>query len=357
MASHRGPWHPAGWLGPLLGIGLAVVLGLKASGWPAFGVLVLLLLSVQAAVHHAETVAERVGEPFGALILALAVTVIEVALIASVMLAADPPNTTLLRDSIHAVVMIVGAGLTGLCIVLAARVHREPGFNAEGAAALLSVVVALATLVLILPNHTRAVVGPEFSPVQLEVIAGLCLVLYAGTVWAQSARYRHYFLSASTGPAAERPSGRDATVALGLMLLGLVAVVLLAKTVAPTIEATVAALRLPPAVTGVMVAAIVLMPETATALRAARADRLQESLNLALGGAIATIGLTVPIIVALAAWIGQPLTLGVSASDTVLLVLTFLTGFLALSGSITNLLQGLVLLVVFAAWLLTVFIP
>ena len=361
MASHRGPGHWTGWLPPLLGLGAALGLGLRAAGWAALGILALLLLSVRAAVHHAEVVAARVGEPFGALILAIAVTVIEVALIASVMLAADPPNTTLLRDTILAVVMLVAAGLTGLCIVLAALRHREPGFNAEGASALLSVVVAMATLVLILPNHVRAAAGPEFGPVQQEVVAGLCLALYAVFVFVQTVRNRDYFiphlLEGDGAEPAARPSGREAAISGALLLLGLSAVVLLAKTVAPAIEATVATLRLPAAVTGVVVAAIVLLPETATALRAARADRLQTSLNLALGSAVSTIGLSVPIVVALAAWIGQPLALGVSPADTVLLALTFLTGMLALSGAVTNLLQGCVLLVVFGAWLLTVFIP
>lgn len=361
MASHRGPLHLSGWVPPVLGLALAAALGLKATGWPALAVLALLLLSVNAAVHHAEVVASRVGEPFGALILAVAVTVIEVALIGSVMLAADPPNTTLLRDSIHAVVMLVAAGLTGLCIVLAARRHGEPGFNAEGSSALLSVLVAMATLVLILPNHTRAVAGPEYAPVQREVIAGLCLLLYGAFVYAQTVKYREYFVPrpSADDPAvpAPRPTAREAGIAAGLLLLGLAAIVVLAKTVAPSIEGAVATFGLPSAVTGVVVAGIVLMPEVATAIRAARADRLQTSLNLALGSAVATIGLSVPIIVLLAVVLGQPLALGVSSADTVLLALTFLTGMLALSGSVTNLLQGCVLLVVFAAWLLTVFIP
>ncbi|MBP0494932.1 calcium:proton antiporter [Pararoseomonas indoligenes] len=366
---HHSPLRWDGWLPPVIGLGAALALGLSASGWLALPVFALLLLSVRAAVHHAETVAARVGEPFGTLVLAIAVTVIEVALVASMLLDSGPPKPTLVRDTLHAVVMLVAAGLTGLCIVLAALRHREPGFNAGGATALLSVVAALATLVLILPNHTRAAPGPEFSPVQLITVAGLCLLLWLVFVLVQTVFYRSYFIPEqprtavleSVGASLEaidvRPGPREAGIAAGLLLLALVAVVLLAKTVAPVIGGTVTALGLPEAVGGVVVAAIVLMPETATALRAALADRLQASLNLALGSAIATIGLSVPILVALALWQGIPLQLGVSDADTVLLALTFLIGMLALSGSITNLLQGCVLLVVFAAWLMAVFIP
>ncbi|WP_426954814.1 calcium:proton antiporter [Muricoccus radiodurans] len=361
MAATRHVLHWSGWLPPLAGLGAAFAVGLKAEGWLALPVFLLLLTSVQAAVHHAEVVAARLGEPFGTLILAIAVTVIEVALIASIMLTADPPNTTLLRDTIHAVVMLVAAGLTGLCIVIAGLRHREPGFNAGGAAALLSVVAAMATLVLILPNHTRAAPGPEFSSTQLGMIAGLCLALWGVFVWAQTVRHRAYFVpfipEDALGDAPLRPTAREAGTAALLLLLALSAVVLLAKTVSGAIGTAVAAAGLPPSVAGVVVAAIVLMPEAATALRAAGADRLQTSLNLALGSAIATIGLSVPILVGLAIWRGQPLELGISPADTVLLALTFLAGMLALSGSVTNILQGCVLMVVFLAWLLIVFVP
>ena len=265
--------------------------------------------------------------------------------------------------------MLVVAGLTGLCIVLAALRHREPGFNADGATALLSVVAAMATLVLVLPNHVRAVPGPAYSAVQVAIVAGLCLALWLVFVLVQTVLHRAYFVPAEDrallgrpvldgeAEVAARPGGREAGIAAGLLLLALAAVVLLAKTVAPAIGQGVAAAGLPPGVQGVVVAAIVLMPETATALRAALADRLQASLNLALGSAVATIGLSVPVLVGLALWLGQPLSLGISAADTVLLAMALLTAMLALSGRITNLLQGCVLLVVFAAWLLVVFVP
>jgi len=365
---HHHPLRWDGWLPSVAGIGAALAVGLSATGWLALPVFLLLLLAVRAAVHHAETVAARVGEPFGTLVLALAVTVIEVALVASIMITADPPNTTLVRDTIHAVVMLVAAGLSGLCIVLAALRHREPGFNAEGATALLSVVAAMATLVLVLPNHVRTVPGAAYSLSQVATVAGLCLALWIVFVLVQTVLHQAYFvpvddqaLLQGTGEALEaidvRPSAREAGIAGGLLLLALVAVVLLAKTVAPAIGEAVGAAGLPSTVEGVVVAAIVLMPETATALRAALADRLQASLNLALGSAIATIGLSVPILAGLAIWLGQPLELGISPADTVLLVLTFVTGMLALSGRATNLLQGCVLLVVFAAWLLVVLVP
>ena len=365
---HHHPLRWDGWLPSVLGIGAALAVGLSATGWLALPVFVLLLLAVRAAVHHAETVAARVGEPFGTLVLALAVTVIEVALVASVMVTSDPPKVTLVRDTIHAVVMLVLTGLTGLCIVLAALRHREPGFNADGATALLSVVGAMATLALVLPNHVRAAPGGEFAPVQVATVAGLCLALWIVFVLVQTVLHRAYFVPAgdqasllgTTEALTEvtgRPTPRDALLAGGMLLLALAAVVLLAKTVAPTIGQSVAAAGLPPGVEGVVVAAIVLMPETATAIRAAQADRLQASLNLALGSAIATVGLSVPVLVGVAAWLGQPLELGISPADTVLLVLALVTGMLALSGRMTNLLQGCVLLVVFIAWLMVVLVP
>ncbi|MFC0385898.1 calcium:proton antiporter [Muricoccus vinaceus] len=365
---HHHPLRWDGWAPSVLGLGAALAMGLSATGWLALPAFVLLLLTVRAGVHHAETVAARVGEPLGTLVLALAVTIIEVALVASVMVTADPPKVTLVRDTIHAVVMLVVTGLTGLCIVLAALRHREPGFNADGATALLSVVGAMATLALVLPNHVRAAPGGEFAPVQVATVAGLCLALWLVFVLVQTVLHKAYFVPAEdqavlvgTAEALEavtgRPTGREALLAGGMLFLALVAVVLLAKTVAPVIGQSVAAAGLPPGVEGVVVAAIVLMPETATALRAALADRLQASLNLALGSAIATVGLSVPILVGVAAWLGQPLELGISPADTVLLVLAIVTGMLALSGRITNLLQGSVLLVVFAAWLLVVLVP
>lgn len=275
---HHHPSRWDGWLPPVVGLGAAVAVGLSASGWLALLIFALLLFSVRAAVHHAETVAARVGEPFGTLVLAVAVAVIEVALLASMLLDGGPPKPLLVRDTLHAVVMLVTSGLTGVCIVLAAMRHREPGFNTGGALALMSVIVAMATLVLVLPNHTRAAPGPEFDNVQLAIVAGLCLLLWVVFVLVQTVFYRNYFMPEQKSGMLEsvgdslksidvRPSNREAGVAGGLLLLALVAVVMLAKTVASTIGSTVVSLGLPEAVGGVVVATIVLMPETATALR------------------------------------------------------------------------------------------
>lgn len=322
---------------------------------------VALVASVVVAVHHAEVVAHRVGEPFGTLVLALAVTAIELSLIVSLMLAGGEGKAALARDTIYATVMIICNGVIGLGLLLGAVRHREQLYRIEGAQPAFAALVTLATLVLVLPAFTRSSPGPSYTPSQLAFVGISSLVLWFVFVFFQTVRHRDYFL-----PAAERaneevhaapPTPAQAWASFALLMVALGAVVGLAKVLSPVIEAGVREAGAPPAVVGIVIAMIVLMPETWAAVRAALADRFQTSMNLAIGSALASIGLTIPAVVLIAIVLDLPLVLGLDAKDMALLVLTFLVGTIALSSGRTNIMQGAVLLVVFAAYLFLAFVP
>jgi Ca2+:H+ antiporter len=343
---------------PVLGLGAWLLAGKAGLGLLAAGLAVLLLGNVLAAVHHAEVVALRVGEPYGTLILALAVTVIEAGLIISLMLGGDP-NPGLMRDSVHAAVMLVLHGLAGACIVVASWRHRNAEFRVEGANSFLAVLIPMATLVLVLPNHVMSAPGPYLSGAQLVFVSLACLALYGAFLFIQTNWHRDYFLPVGGGPHAghARPSGRIAAASAALLVAALACVVLLAKALAPALEQAVGAAGAPIAVVGVIVAAIVLMPESAAAIRAAAQNRLQSSINLALGSAVACIGLTVPAVAAVSFWIGQPLALGISPGQTTLLALSFAVSIITYGTGRTNLLCGVVHLVLAATYVFAVFAP
>ncbi|WP_405766734.1 calcium:proton antiporter [Streptomyces sp. NBC_01538] len=322
--------------------------------------LVTLILAgaVLAAVHHAEVIAHRVGEPFGSLVLAVAVTIIEVALIVTLMADGGAKSATLARDTVFAAVMITCNGIVGLSLLTASIRHGTAVFNPEGTGAALATVATLATLSLVLPTFTTSKPGPEFSTVQLTFAALASLVLYGLFVATQTGRHRDYFLPvtrrgeviAADGHA-DLPTGREAGVSLGLLGLALIGVVGLAKGVSPTIESGVEAAGLPHAVVGVIIALLVLLPETIAALRSARRDRVQTSLNLALGSAMASIGLTIPAVALASVWLSGPLVLGLGATHMVLLALTVVVGSLTVVPGRATPLQGGVHLVLFAAYL------
>jgi Ca2+:H+ antiporter len=364
MAANVDKMPPWAWIFPALAAALlaATVLGLAdAGGTPVLLLDVVLLAgTVFAAVHHAEVVAARVGEPFGSLVLAVAVTVIEVALIVSLILSGGPEKAALARDTVFAAVMIVCNGIVGLCLMAGGARHREQRFELRGAASSLAVLATLATLTLVLPNYTLGAPGPVFTAAQLVFVGVVSLALYGVFVFVQTVRHRDYFLSGTRdddeeeedGEPAARPTPGMTLASLLLLLVALVAVVLLAKILSPALQAGVAAAGLPAAVVGVAIAALVLTPEGLAAVRAARADRLQTSLNLALGSALATIGLTIPAVAAASLLLGLDLVLGLEAKDTVLLVLTLFAAVLTLGTTgRTTVLQGAVHLVIFAVFL------
>ena len=353
------------WALPALAWILLVVLSASAAG--GLGALVLaaaLFGTVFAAVHHAEVIAQRVGEPFGTLVLAIAVTVIEVALIVSIMLSAGAPKPTLARDTVFAAVMLVCNGLVGLCIVLGGARFYETEFRSRAAASYLAVLVVLATSTLVLPDFTLSAPGPFYNTAQLVFASVVSLVLYGVFLFVQTMRHRDYFLPLTGVPGDEEghaavPTGRQTLLSALLLPVALGAVVLLAKALSPALEASVRALGAaqPSAVVGVVVAAMVLLPESLAALRAARANRLQTSLNLALGSALASIALTIPAVAAASLWLGQPLVLGLDMKELVLLLLTFIVATLTLGGGRVTVLQGAVHLVILAMFLLIVVVP
>ena len=322
--------------------------------------LVTLVLAgaVLAAVHHAEVIAHRVGEPFGSLVLAVAVTIIEVALIVTLMADGGDKSSTLARDTVFAAVMITCNGIVGLVLIVASLRHGTAVFNPEGTGAALATVATLATLSLVLPTFTTSKPGPEFSGAQLTFAALSSLALYGLFVATQTVRHRDYFLPVShQGETitkdlhADAPSARTALISLGLLGLALIGVVGLAKGVSPTIESGVEAAGLHHAVVGVIIALLVLLPETIAALRSARRDRVQTSLNLALGSAMASIGLTIPAVALASIWLSGPLVLGLGSTHMVLLALTLVVSSLTVVPGRATPLQGGVHLVLFAAYL------
>jgi Ca2+:H+ antiporter len=356
----RTPWWAWAW--PLLAW-LVLPIVTRAGDSGIVGVIggAALVATVFAAVYHAEVVAHRIGEPFGTLVLAVAVTVIEVALIVSIMLGFAADKAGLARDTVFAAVMIVLNGIVGLCLLAGGVRHHEQGFQLQGASAALAVLAALTVLTLVVPNFTTSEPGPAFSRSQLVFAGVVSLVLYASFVFVQTVRHRDYFL-----PLQERgeenhappPSNRVALISAALLAVALIAIVALAKALTPTLERIVAWLGAPKAVVGIAIALLVLLPEGLAALRAASgANRLQTSLNLALGSALASIGLTIPAVAVVSIVLDQPLYLGLSLKDMVLLALTLLVGVITLGTGRTTVLQGIVHLVIFATFLFLAVVP
>ncbi|WP_084960476.1 calcium:proton antiporter [Thermoactinospora rubra] len=330
------------------------------SGLVVAAVALALVGAVVAAVHHAEVVAHRVGEPFGTLILAIAVTVIEVGLIVMLMTSGGPEAGSLARDTVFAAFMIVCNGVVGLCLLAGALRHRVVEFKVEGVTAALATLSAVATMSLVLPSFTTSSPGPTFSPPQLAFAGIASLTLYAVFVFMQTVRHRDYFLPPGADGEevhAAPPSARQSWTSLGLLLVCLVGVVGLAKTASPAIEQAVAAAGAPRAVVGVAIAMLVLLPETAAAVRAARRNRVQTSFNLALGSALASIGLTIPAIALASRWLEGPLTLGLGPKEMVLLALTVVVTTLTVAPGRATLMQGTVHLTIFGAFLFLAVTP
>jgi Ca2+:H+ antiporter len=337
---------------------LALVWGRDVGGVLLSVVAVTLVLAVTAAVHHAEVVAHRVGEPFGTLILAVAVTVIEVGLIVMIMSSSGPGAGSLARDTVFAAFIIVCNGVVGLCLLVGGLRHRIVEFRVEGVTAALATLTALATLALVLPTFTTSSPGPSFSPAQLTFAGITSLILYGVFVFMQTVRHRDYFLPPQPEDEhAAPPAKRTALISLGLLLGCLVAVVGLAKTAAPAIERAVDAVGAPHAVVGVIIALLVLLPETAAAVRAAARNRIQTSLNLAFGSALASIGLTVPSIAVASIWLPDKLILGLEPSSMVLFALTVVVTVLTVAPGRATLMQGTVHLAIFGSFLFLAVTP
>jgi Ca2+:H+ antiporter len=365
MSAH-GPMLRSAWIFPALAVLLfaaATALGLtftpSAAGLVFAAVLLVVLFgTVFAAVHHAEIIAERIGEPYGTLLLTLAVTVIEVALIATIMLG-EKEVPTLARDTVFAVVMIVCNGLVGICILAGGLRYREQDFQVTGANVYLSVLIVFATITLILPDYTLTTPGPVYSEAQLGFVSVVTILLYAVFLYTQTIRHRDYFIIEGDGVGGDagHASNRALLLSMALLLVSLLAVVLLAKKFSLVVDAGAAAIGAPPAFAGILVALLILLPESVAAIAAARKNDLQKSINLALGSSLATIGLTIPAVAVAAYALDKTLVLGLDQREVVLLVMTFFISMLTFGTGRTNILFGLVHLVVFAIFVFMVFVP
>jgi Ca2+:H+ antiporter len=365
MSTH-GPMPRSAWIFPALAVMLfAATTALRFTFTPspaglvfAAVLLVILFGTVFAAVHHAEVIAERIGEPYGTLLLTLAVTVIEVALIATIMVG-EKSVPTLARDTVFAVVMIVCNGLVGICILAGGLRYREQDVQVSGSGLYLSVLIVLATITLIMPNYTLTTPGPTYSAGQLGFVSVVTVILYGVFLYTQTIRHRNYFINEAAGNADDgaHASNRLLALSIVLLLISLLAVVLLAKKFSLVVDAGTALIGAPPAFAGILVALLILLPESVAAVAAARNNDLQKSINLALGSSLATIGLTIPAVAVAAYALDKQLVLGLNDQEVVLLVLTFILSMLTFVTGRTNILFGLVHLVVFAVFVFLVFVP
>ena len=356
----------ATWIAPLLALAFYAAASLVGAGYSfdpsplgiAFAVLLIPVLggAVFAAVYHAEVIAHRTGEPYGTLVLTIAVTVIELALIASVMLSEDG-SPTLARDTVYAVVMIICTGVVGLCLFIGGLHHGEQSFRVTGASVYLAVLIALSALTLLLPNYTSTVPGPVYSASQLAFVSTVTLALYAVFLYIQTVRHLEYFTEKTASENGHLPSNRDVALAFLLLLVSLVGVILLAKKFAAVVEAGTEAIGAPEPVVGVIVALLILLPESVAAVQAARRDELQKSINLALGSSLATIGMTVPAVAAMSMILGQQLVLGLDGKAILLLNVTLLISVLTFGTGRTNILYGFIHLVIFGTFLFLTFVP
>ena len=319
---------------------------------------ILLTGSVLSAVHHAEVVAHKVGEPYGTIILALCITIIEVALIVSLMVAGGTEAITLARDTVFAAVMIILNGIIGICVLVGGVKYFEQFFARTSATTYLVSIVSILVITLILPNFTSSVNGPYYNNAQLIFVSIACLVIYGVFLMVQTVRHRSYFVPAD-GNAEEHfiPNKTQTIVSFLLLVVCLIVVVLMAKGLSKTIEDVVQSMGAPKSLVGVIIAGVVLLPEGLAAIRAARNNQFQSSLNLALGSALASIGLSIPAISAVSIMYDIPLVLGLDKKDIILLTLSVFIVMLSLSRGKTNILYGTVLLVNLAAYIFTVIVP
>jgi len=365
MSAHS-PMPRSAWIFPALAVLLFVAV--TTTDYPftlSFGglgfatvLLVILFGTVFAAVHHAEVIAHQVGEPYGTLVLTLAVTIIEVALITTIMLG-EKPAPELARDTVFAVVMIVCNGLVGLCIFIGGLRYSEQDFQVSGANVYLSMLIALATFTLIMPNYTTTTPGPVYSTAQLGFVDVITLALYGVFLYTQTVRHRDYFVKDMKDDEGREvyESGGMLLLSIALLLVSLLAVVLLAKKFSLVVDAVGARIGAPPAFAGLLVALLILLPEGVAAVSAACKNDLQKSINLALGSSLATIGLTIPAVSVATYMLDKQLELGLNSQATILLLLTFLLSMLTFGTGRTNVLFGLVHMVVFADFVFMVFVP
>lgn len=317
----------------------------------------LLIAAVLSAVHHAEVVAHKVGEPFGTIILAICITILEVGLIVSLMMAGGSKTATLPRDTVFAAIMLILNGILGACLLAGSIKFKEQFFARSSGNMALIGLVAIVVMTLILPNYTTSEITPSFNNSQLIFFSVASLVIYGTFLMVQTVRHRNYFLPEDDEPHAEPPSNFISFTSLLFLILCLGVVVFLAKSLSPQIENVVQSIGAPESLVGVIIAAVVLLPEGLAAIKAARRNHFQTSLNLALGSALASIGLTIPCVAVVCIIFDLPLVLGLDTKSMILLGLSLYTVMLSLNRGKTNVLYGVVLLVNLFAYVFTVIVP
>lgn len=344
-----------------------VLLATKSFGetnyWISTLASIFLGIAVMSSVHHAEVIAHKIGEGLGTLVLALCVTIIEVGLILSLMTQAGSDAAVLARDTVFAAVMIITNGMVALCLILGGLKYKEQEFQVQGSKSLFVVLITLATLVFILPNFTITTSGPTYSTAQMVFIAVICILLYMLFIFFQTHTHKAYFEPATHESVSDRPeeihdvSAADAWLSFISLCVSLVAVIGLAKIISPLIEQGISYIGAPKSTVGLLIAVIVLLPETWAAISAARANRLQTSLNLALGSGIASIALTIPVVIGFSLYAGRDISLGLDPKNMVFLAMTFLVGILTLGTGKSTLLQGAVHGVILLTYFAMSFIP
>ncbi len=323
---------------------------------------ILLILSVMSAVHHSEIIAERVGEPYGTIILAISITVIEVSIIVSLMMSEGPAAASLARDTVFAATMLILNGIIGLCLLIGGLKHYEQNFSASSVTIALVSLVSILVFTLVFPTFTESVSGSYYSMPQLIFASIACLIIYSAFLFAQTRRYRQYFLTIGADENEEAAEPIPITnklffTSLIFLIVSLGVVVLLAKTLSPTIESIITGYNLPKTLVGVVIAAIILLPEAIAAIIAARKNRLQTSINLSLGSALASIGLTIPAVAVVCIMLNMPVILGLDIKSIVLLGLSVFIVMLSLSSGKSNIVYGVVLLVNLFAYIFLMIYP
>lgn len=320
----------------------------------------LLIGSVMSAVHHSEIVAHRVGEPYGTIILAIAITIIEVGVIISLMVSGGNEAVSLARDTVYAATMLILNGIVGLCLFMGGLKHHEQTFSKHSVTIALVSLVSIIVFTLILPTFTKSVAGPIYSTSQLLFASVACILIYTSFIFAQTVRHREYFLTKddqSDKSHSQRVTNRDFVLSIIFLLVSLTIVVLLAKTLSPRIESIILSYHLPKTLVGIVIATIILLPEGIAAVNAARNNKLQTSLNLALGSALASIGLTIPAVSIVCYFLEIKLVLGLDYLSIVLLMLSVITVMLSLNSGRSNIVYGTVLLVNLVAFIYLIVFP
>lgn len=318
---------------------------------------ILLILSVMSAVHHSEIIAHRVGEPYGTIILAIAITVIEVSIIVSLMLSGGVKVEFLARDTVYSATMLILNGIVGLCLFIGGLKHHEQSFSRHSVIIALVSLVSIIVFTLVFPTFTQSIKGPYYSTPQLIFVSIACLVIYSFFLFAQTTRHRQYFLSKNDEEESIAISKRVFAISIIFLIISLGIVVLLAKALSPAIEKVIIGYDLPKSLVGVVIAAIILLPEGTAAIIAAQRNQLQISLNLALGSALASIGLTIPAVAIVCSIFEMKIVLGLDIVSILLLGLSVFTVMLSLISGRSNIVYGVVLLVNLATFIYLIIYP